>query len=205
MHEASDQELIQQVHRGDATSYRLLVERYQSLVYTIALRMVRDRTEAEDIAQDVFLNAYRRLANFREEASFKTWICKIATNRCIDWKRKHGVRQERTAQVEEAEWIPDTTVERPEQALVRRETQAEVRRVIAEMPEKYRTILIMYHFQNMSYQDIAEDQQISPRTVETRLYRAKLMMRTALRGGDADDTSEREPVAELSGGRTRRR
>lgn len=205
MHEMSDTELIQRVQSGDEGSYRLLVERYQSLVYTIALRMVRDRTEAEDLAQDVFLKAYRTLGDFREEASFKTWICKIATNRCIDWKRKHGVRQERTAQVEEAAWIPDTSVERPEQALVRRETQAEVRKLIDEMPEKYRTILILYHFQNMSYQDIAEDQQISPRTVETRLYRAKQMMRTALRGGETDDARKQEPVVELSGGRTERR
>ncbi|PWK13741.1 RNA polymerase sigma factor [Tumebacillus permanentifrigoris] len=205
MHEASDQELIQGVQTGDDACYRLLVERYQSLVYTIALRMVRDRTEAEDIVQDVFLKAFRTLEHFREEASFKTWICKIATNRCIDWKRKHGVRQERTAQVEEAAWIPDTTVERPEQALVRRETQAEVRRLIEEMPEKYRKILILYHFQNMSYQDIADDQQISPRTVETRLYRAKQMMRTALRGGESDDTHERELAVEVSGGRSGRR
>ncbi|KEO84543.1 RNA polymerase sigma factor [Tumebacillus flagellatus] len=204
MQEASDLVLIREVLAGDETCYRLLVERYQSLVYTIALRMVRDRTEAQDIAQDVFLKAYRTLGDFREEASFKTWICKIATNRSIDWKRKHGVRQEKTAQVEEAAWIPDTGVERPDQALIRRETQAEVRRVIEEMPEKYRSILVMYHFQNMSYQDIAEDQKISPRTVETRLYRAKQMMRTALRGGEADEPLEREPVVQVSGGRSRR-
>ncbi|MBL0386097.1 RNA polymerase sigma factor [Tumebacillus sp. ITR2] len=205
MHEASDLEWIKKVLAGDESCYRLLVERYQALVYTIALRMVRDRTEAEDIAQDVFLKAYRTLADFREEASFKTWVCKIATNRCIDWKRKHGTRQERTAQVEEAAWIPDPNGERPEQALIRRETQSEVRRVIEEMPEKYRSILVMYHFQNMSYQDIADNQEISPRTVETRLYRAKQMMRTALRGGGADEHAlEREPVVQVSGGRPRR-
>jgi len=187
MSEASDLELVQLVRAGDEQSYRLLVERYQTLVFTIALRMVRDRAEAEDIAQDVFLKVYRTLENFREEASFKTWICKIATNRCIDWRRKHGLRQDSTTMVEEAESLPDQTFERPDQALLRRETQAEVRRVIEEMPDKYRTILLLYHFDGLSYKDIAEQQDISPRTVETRLYRAKQMLRVALRGGDSDD------------------
>lgn len=200
MQEASDQELIEQVRAGHADRYRLLVERYQSLVFSIALRMVRDRTEAEDIAQDVFLKAYRTLESFREEASFKTWICKIATNRCIDWRRKHAARQERTTQVEEAERLADPLHELPEQALVRRETQREVRRVIEEMPEKYRTILLMYHFQGMSYKDIAEVEQISARTVETRLYRAKSLLRAAMRGGGADDEPfDRIADLELSG------
>lgn len=205
MQEASDKDLMERVRAGDSHSYRLLVERYQSLVYTIALRMVRDHTEAEDIAQDVFLKAYRTLDQFREEASFKTWICKITTNRCIDWRRKHASRQEHTTQVEEAERLADLHEERPEQVLMRRETQREVHRVIEEMPEKYRTILLMYHFQGMSYKDIAEVEQISARTVETRLYRAKSLLRAAMRGGDADDGSfDREADLELSGGRSRR-
>jgi len=201
MQEANDLELVQRVRAGDDACYRLLVERYQTLVYTIAFRMVRDRSEAEDIAQDVFLKVYRTLDGFREEASFKTWICRIATNRCIDWRRKHGPRQEAAASVDEAEKVADQgTYERPEQALVRRETQEEVRRVIDEMPEKYRTVLLKYHFQGMSYKDIAEAQQISPRTVETRLYRAKQLLRNAWRGGERDDeASHGERHLELSG------
>lgn len=179
----SDQELIQRVIAGDSNSYRLLVERYQTLVYTIAHRMVRDRTEAEDLTQEIFLKAYRTLDSFREESSFKTWICKIATNRCIDWRRKHVPRQEQTAQVEEAERIPGDLDASPERVLLRLERQQEVQGLLEEMPEKYRSILLMYHFQGMSYKDIAKAQEISPRTVETRLYRAKNMLRERLKGG----------------------
>jgi RNA polymerase sigma-70 factor (ECF subfamily) len=206
MQEPSDIELVEGARAGDRESYRLLVERYQTLVYTIALRMVRDRTEAEDIAQEVFLKVYRSLDQFREEASFKTWICRIATNRCIDWKRKHRTREETTHQVEEADRLVDELHERPEQALLRRETQGEVRRAIEKMPEKYRTILLLYHFQGMSYKDIAEQENISARTVETRLYRAKNMLRSALKGGDsAHATSDGETDLELSHGRVHRR
>ncbi|MFD2169586.1 RNA polymerase sigma factor [Tumebacillus lipolyticus] len=198
MQEFSDQELIQRVITGDCDSYRLLVERYQTLIYTIAHRMVRDRTEAEDITQEVFLKAYRTLDSFREEASFKTWICRIATNRCIDWRRKHLVRQEQTAQVEEAERIPDDLDLSPERILLRQERQVEVRDLIDKMPEKYRSILLMYHFQGMSYKDIAEVQEISPRTVETRLYRAKNMLRDRLKGGETDGARSRRFDLEVS-------
>ncbi|TCP53897.1 RNA polymerase RpoE-like sigma-24 subunit [Tumebacillus sp. BK434] len=198
MQGGSDQELIQRVTAGDSNSYRLLVERYQTLVYTIAHRMVRDRTEAEDLTQEIFLKAYRMLDSFREEASFKTWICKIATNRCIDWRRKHVPRQEQTAQVEEAERIPDDLDASPEHVLLRREQQEEVHGMLEEMPEKYRSILLMYHFQGMSYKDIAEAQEISPRTVETRLYRAKNMLRERLKGGGSDGARIRRLDLEVS-------
>lgn len=198
MQEASDLELLHNVRAGDPHSYRLLVERYQSLIFTIALRMVRDYAEAEDLAQDIFLKAYRTLDSFREEASFKTWICRIASNHCIDWKRKHGKRQEQTAQVEEAERLPDGA-ETPEQAILRQESRQEVRRVLEEMPEKYRTILLMYHFQGMSYKEIAEAQDISARTVETRLYRAKNLLRTAMKGGEDDEPSLGRHHLQVSG------
>ncbi|HEU4964260.1 MAG TPA: sigma-70 family RNA polymerase sigma factor [Bacilli bacterium] len=201
MQEASDLELIQSVRAGDAASYRLLVERYQSLLFSIALRMVRDRTEAEDLAQDIFLKAYRTLDQFREESSFKTWICRIATNHCIDWKRKHGKRQESTTQVEAAERLPDGA-ETPEQAYLRRERQQEVWRVLEEMPEKYRTILLLFHFQGKSYKEIAEELDISARTVETRLYRAKNLLRTAMKGGEDHESSGRQYDLELSGRRS---
>lgn len=204
MQEASDLELIERIRNGDAMCCRLLVERYQSLVYSIAYRMIHDRAEAEDMAQEVFLKAFRTLDTFREEASFKTWICRIATNRCIDWKRKHASRNQLTAGVEEADALPDEA-ETPEQTLLRRERQSEVRDVIDGMPEKYRAILLMYHFQGMTYKDIAESEGISSRTVETRLYRAKQMLRTAMEGGGADDGTSGTPHdLEVSGGRTRR-
>lgn len=204
MQEASDLELIERIRNGDAMCSRLLVERYQSLVYSIAYRMIHDRAEAEDMAQEVFLKAFRTLDTFREEASFKTWICRIATNRCIDWKRKHASRTQLTAGVEEADALPDDA-ETPEQTYLRRERQSQVRDVIDGMPEKYRAILLMYHFQGMTYKDIAESEGISSRTVETRLYRAKQMLRTAMEGGGAGDgTSGTSHDLEVSGGRTRR-
>jgi RNA polymerase sigma-70 factor (ECF subfamily) len=205
MQEISDLELITRVRAGDAEGYRLLVERYQSLIYSIAYRMVRDRSEAEDLAQDVFLKAYQMLDSFREEASFKTWICRIATNRCIDWRRKHASRAQLTAEVEEAGRLSDDK-ETPEQVYLRRERLKQVRDVIEQMPDKYRTILLMHHFQGMSYKDIAEREQISPRTVETRLYRAKQMLRNAMEeeGGAVDGSSPTSDDLEVSGGRTRR-
>jgi RNA polymerase sigma-70 factor (ECF subfamily) len=198
MQEQSDLELIRRIKAGDSESYRLLVMRYQTLVYTIAHRMVRDRTEAEDLTQEIFLKAYRTLDSFREEASFKTWLCKIATNRCIDWRRKHVPRQEQTAQVEEAEGIADDLDLSPETILLQRERQNEVRDLLDGMPEKYRSILLMYHFHGMSYKDIAKVQEISPRTVETRLYRAKHMLRDALKGGGPDGARNRGYDLEVS-------
>jgi len=89
--EAADSELIQQVIRGDQQAYALVVERYQNFVFTIVLRYVKSREDAEEVAQDVFVKAYRSLAAFKGESKFSTWLYTIATTSSLSWLRKKKV------------------------------------------------------------------------------------------------------------------
>ncbi|RED33722.1 RNA polymerase RpoE-like sigma-24 subunit [Paenibacillus sp. VMFN-D1] len=167
---------IRAVKAGHPEAYKFLVQRYQSMVYHVCLKMTADSVSAKDLSQDIFLKAYSALPAFREESSFSTWLYQIAVRKCLDWKRAHQREQARRTmgEVNENDWV---TAETPEKIVLSEETNSRIRQIVDELQEPYKSAVQMYYFEQCSYQEIAKRRGITAKTVESQLYRARQMMR----------------------------
>ena len=170
--------LCRRVARGDHAAFRVLVERYQDRLFGFCVRMLDDRAEAEDVAQDVLVTLFRNASAFRGESSFATWLFRIARNQTLNrikhldrrgksWRRAweaHASSQPEGAPVEE----PDV-VDR----LVTQERSALVQEAIASLAEEHRMVLVLRDIEDMSYEDICEVTGLPLGTVKSRLHRAR--------------------------------
>lgn len=171
-----DEILIKKALKGDEDSFRSLVEKYQGLVYAICFNITRHRQEAENLAQETFIQVYRSLSRY-ENKGFKSWIGKIATNKAIDWKRKMRLENEgKVVYLEEIEEI-STESNYIHDELVKKENARKILDLCSKLPEAYSNVLIKFYIQSKSYNEIAKEDGVSVRTVESRLYRAKNAIR----------------------------
>lgn len=154
-----------------------LVEAYQSRIYALAYRKTFDAAEAEDLAQEIFLQFYRKLPQFRGEAALSTWLYRVALNRAASYVRKRKPQLLPEAPPEEADGGP-----LPGDALLERERTQTVYLALSRLKDKEREVLELFYFQRHSTAAIAEILGIAPRGVETRLRRARERMRRALSG-----------------------
>lgn len=183
--EQSDAELVRQTLCGNTTAYNGLVQRYQRQVYNLAYRMLGNAEDSGDLVQETFLRAYGALASFRQDASFLTWLYKIASNLCIDQLRSRKAKGALSLDVELEEGrepAADSYATGPEQTVVREAVQDIVQRAIYNLPEKYRVVVVMRHLQDMSVDEIARALDLPTGTVKTHLFRAREMLRDRLRG-----------------------
>lgn len=178
----SDAYLVERTLDGDIAGFEKLVSRYQNKILGYVARMTNgDREEAEDITQEAFIKAYRNLDSFRGQASFSTWLYKIATNLCIDRARTKKRRPQQAYSLDEpfeqgeeggGREIADSRFE-PSKGVERDELRSLVRQTVAEMPEKHRQVLIMCDLQGMAYENIAEVLSIPLGTVKSRIFHAR--------------------------------
>ena len=174
----TDQELVRRVQAGDQTAFNLLVLKYQHRVLKLVGRFVNDAAEAEDVAQEAFLKAYRALASFRGDSAFYTWLYRIAINtakNALVSQRRRPVdfdldlqdpdQYERHAKLKEA----DT----PEGVLLTDEIRAVVEEAMEELPEDLRTAIVLRELEGLSYEEIAEAMDCPVGTVRSRIFRAR--------------------------------
>ena len=195
-----EQDVIRRVLRGDSEAFSELVAAYQKTVYNIARRLLGSREDAEDLTQETFLAAYRRLGDFRGESRFSTWLCRIASNACIDAlrRRKHTDALSLTLEdedAEDAEWeIPDESLA-PEALLSQKLTRDAVRRGLRELSPEGRQVLILRELEGMSYEEIGETLGLEPGTVKSRIFRArKKLCAFLLRDGNIPDAFSSKTV-----------
>jgi len=187
-----DNELIARVLAGDEASYGTLVERYRDYVYTIAVRVVGNDEDAEDVAQEAFVRAYRALPRFRGDSKFSSWLYRITTNRALTHlKRKK--RRAATVDIDagphvEAGAIDDGRREEtsPELHVREKEFRREVRRAVAELPEQYRVVVTLFYLEERSYKEVAATLGIPMGTLKTHLHRARALLRDVLVKRDLD-------------------
>lgn len=173
-----DRTLIESAARGDRGAFEALVRKYETKVYHLAFSFVRDPATAEDLAQDAFVKAYLHLPEFRFDSEFGTWLYRIAVNRVKDHLRKVGRRHE----VSLSE-IPEGRLAGEDPSLARDEAREQARRraavqqALGTLPPKYAMILSLRDVQGLSYDEIVRTLKVSPGTVDSRLFRARRMLR----------------------------
>ena len=175
---AVDLELVGRVQNGDKQAFGLLVERYQSRILHVLTPFLKNRADAEDVAQDTFIRAYRALANFKGDSAFYTWLYRIAINTAKNYLAAKKVRPPGSdvdmADVGESAFdIKLRDEDSPDQLLHRDEVESAVYKAMAELPDEQRTALMLREIDGMSYEDIAITTDCPIGTVRSRIFRAR--------------------------------
>lgn len=178
--ETSDRDLIASVLGGSEAAFGELVDRYKDRVFRLLGRYCRDSIECEDLAQEVFLKVFRKLHTFNHESQFFTWLYRITANAATDHLSRASSRRLRLVEDTGVFERGDEERESPTAPLEQQELAAVTREIVASLPEKFRTILVLREFEGLSYTDIAEVLDIQLGTVESRLFRARQRFKTAI-------------------------
>jgi RNA polymerase sigma-70 factor, ECF subfamily len=180
--EPADGDLVELTLRGNSEAFATLVERYDRAVYHLAYRTLHDVEEARDATQEAFFKAFRSLRTFKPGAKFSTWIFAIAYHGCCDRlsRRKRYSGEELP---ERADAAPG-----PERQVIALDEAARLRAAIDALPEKYRTVVTLFHLQGRQYEEIASVLGLPMGTVKTHLFRAKEQLRRLLGGMEVTET-----------------
>lgn len=175
---AVDLELVKRVQNGDKQAFGILVERYQNRILHVLTPFLKNRADAEDVAQDAFVRAYRALAKFKGDSAFYTWLYRIAINTAKNYLAAKKVRPPSSdvdmADVGESAYdVKLRDEDSPEQLLHRDEVERAVYKAMAELPDEQRTALMLREIDGMSYEDIAITTDCPIGTVRSRIFRAR--------------------------------
>ena len=199
-----DAELVTLAKAGELSAFENLVRRYERIVYSLARRMLQNEQDAEDVTQQAFLSALEHLDSFREEASFKTWLLRIATHAAIKVIRKRKGLE--TVSLEEAtedsndldsiphpEYIADWR-QSPEQLVERNETNRLLDEALGQLDEKHRLVFLLRDVEGMSVKETSDVLGLTESNVKVRLLRARLQLREHLTRALGDPLTRIEPV-----------
>ncbi len=176
-----EKELVSKVLAGDARAFKRLVEQYQRLVLHVSSRMIRNEDDLSDVCQEVFIKVHKGLGTFTFQSKLSTWIARIAYLTSVNHLRKYKNDQlnRSTGENDELDNL-HFTEHTPERILIRKDVNAYVHHLIAQLPLNYRTVLTLYHLQEFSYQEIEEITGMPEGTVKNYLFRAKKLLREKL-------------------------
>ena len=173
-----DKELVLRVQQGDKSAYDLLVIKYQHRIIQLVNRYVKDPSEAQDVAQESFIKAYRALGNFRGDSAFYTWLYRIAINTAKNYlvsrSRRYSDYQIDVQDAEQVENAPQLkAMDTPENLLLNDEIVKVIKAAIEKLPEEMKVAIMLREFEGMSYEDIAQTMECPVGTVRSRIFRAR--------------------------------
>ena len=172
MNASTDRDLILRARRGETQAFGELVLRYQAAVFNVCYRLMGERREAEDMAQEAFIRAYARLESYDAERPFGPWMRRVAANLCINRLESLPAAQ---PEVDE-ERDPDDPAQRPEAVTEQRDEAGRLRMALSSLPPHYRVVLELRHYQELSYDEIAESLQLPLSDVKSHLFRARKLL-----------------------------
>jgi RNA polymerase sigma factor (sigma-70 family) len=179
---SEDYQLVKAAIAGNQQAYSTLLERYRTSVYNHLLKMVRNHDDAEDLTLEAFGKAFHKLGTYAPHYAFSTWLFKIAVNNCIDHIRKKRLNFLSIDQPMEAHGDRDFTgtirnhTRNPEEEIIRQQRLQMVRSVLGQLSSKYRLMIELRYYEELSYEEIASELEIPLGTVKAQLFRAKEML-----------------------------
>jgi RNA polymerase sigma factor (sigma-70 family) len=183
-----DYELVNRALTGDQAAYARLRNKYWRAINTMLSRMIRNKSDAEDLTQEAFIKAFNSLGSFNTDYAFSTWLYKIASNNCIDYLRKRRLKTvsiDAPMQTHDGEVqmeLPDPNALRPDIPITAGERTAVLQEAIRNLPEKYRIVIELRHTHEMEYADIAKQLNLPLGTVKAHLFRARALLLKRLQG-----------------------
>jgi RNA polymerase sigma factor (sigma-70 family) len=176
----NDQVYIDSILNGDANAFTVLVDRYKDLVFTLALRMMKHREEAEEVAQDTFIKVYKSLNKFKGDSKFSTWIYRVAYNTCLD-RLKKNKRQQYTVEINEYTEHQIKTLDNALDKIEVKEREQAMQDCLALLPSEDSFLLTLYYFEELSLEEIGKIVDLKPNNVKVKLFRSRKKLATILR------------------------
>ncbi|WP_040253257.1 RNA polymerase sigma factor [Psychroserpens mesophilus] len=176
----NDQILINQIVEGDTHAFALLVDRYKDLVFTLALRMLKNREEAEEVAQDTFIKTYKSLEKFKGDSKFSTWIYRVAYNTSLD-RIKKNKKHFNEVEINEFTAHQVITIDNALDRLETKEQEEVIQRCIALLPSEESFLLTLYYFDDLSLDDISKIVGITANSIKVKLFRSRKKLATILK------------------------
>ncbi|HGY56573.1 MAG TPA: sigma-70 family RNA polymerase sigma factor [Caldithrix abyssi] len=173
MSDREDKELVKRCVKGDQKAFEALVDKYQKTVFNIIYRLIHNYDESEDLTQKVFIKVYENLDAFNSRYKFFSWLYRIAVNESLN----HIKAKKRLTPLEEGYAASE---KRPDETFNGKEVSERLQNAINQLNANYRTVIILKHFQNCSYSEIADIVDIPEKTVKSRLFTARQLLKDIL-------------------------
>jgi len=199
---ASETQLIARAQRGEEAAFEALFNLHKRRVFSLCLRMTGDTTEAEDLAQEAFLQLFRKISTFRGESAFTTWLHRLVVNVVLMHLRKKGIQQ---VSLDEPDTSQDEPIKRDYGAddlrLLGSIDRIRLIRAIESLPPGYRAVFVLHDVEGYEHNEIARLMNCSVGNSKSQLHKARLKLRELLRSSETERVNESEPIPEVSKGR----
>jgi RNA polymerase sigma factor (sigma-70 family) len=183
-----DYKLVKLAIDGDEQAYAELMDRYRDAIYYMLLKMVSNKSDAEDLTIEAFGKAFKSIEQYTPKYAFSTWLFKIATNNCIDFIRKQKANLISIDQAEEEDDMAppplQSTVLDPEEDMIKNQKVDLMRHVVGKLKPRYRNLIQLRYFKEYSYEEIAEELNLPLGTVKAQLFRARELLYNILKNKD---------------------
>ncbi|WP_298556684.1 sigma-70 family RNA polymerase sigma factor [uncultured Algibacter sp.] len=176
----NDQHYINLIINGDTNAFAVLVDRYKDLVYTLTLRMLKNREEAEEVSQDTFIKIYKSINRFKGDSKFSTWIYRIAYNTSLDRLKKNRKHLNNVA-IDEFTEHQVKTIDNALSQLETEERNQAIQKCIAQLPSDDAFLLTLYYFEDQSLDELSKVVGLTPNNVKVKLFRSRKKLATIMK------------------------
>jgi RNA polymerase sigma-70 factor (ECF subfamily) len=175
-----DQHYIDLIIQGETNAFAVLVDRYKNMIYTLALKMIKNREEAEEVAQDTFIKAYNSLSKFKGDSKFSTWIYKVAYNTCLD-RLKKNKKEDDTISIDEFSSHLLKTMDNALSALEEKERKQAIQNCLNLLQREENFLLTLFYFEDQSLEEIGKVMSITANNVKVKLFRSRQKLAAILK------------------------